>query len=187
MLMDLLRSLQTAHLPDDIPANTRRCKTDLAQSAAASQEMVSKDFGTTLPWNYHPEAGARIGLLPKYAKDASQLRWFDLPGFCAFHTANAWQEGPLVHLFVAAFDNVRPLPTPRPAVGLLANMSHQTTLLHLRLPGCLLLVLQPPSHAAWSAVVHGADERTVVSCKLSSSMYWSPHIGCPTYAEPTCE
>ena len=81
--------------------------------------MVSKDFGTTLPWNYHPEAGARIGLLPKYAKDASQLRWFDLPGFFAFHTANAWQEGPLVHLFVAAFDNVRPLPTLRAAAGLL--------------------------------------------------------------------
>ena len=55
------------------------CRADLAQQAAASQEMVSKDFGTTLPWNYHPEAGARIGLLPKYAKDASQLRWFDLP------------------------------------------------------------------------------------------------------------
>ena len=72
------------------------------------QEMISKDLSTALPWQYHPENGARIGLLPKYAEDASQLRWFDLPGFFAFHTANAWQEGPLVHLFVAAFDEVRP-------------------------------------------------------------------------------
>ena len=110
--------------------------------------MVSKDFGTTLPWNYHPEAGARIGLLPKYAKDASQLRWFDLPGFFAFHTANAWQEGPLVHLFVAAFDNVRPLPTLRSVLGLLADMTDQTMLLHLRSPGCLLLILRPSSDAA---------------------------------------
>ncbi|KAK9816287.1 hypothetical protein WJX74_006374 [Apatococcus lobatus] len=68
------------------------------------QEMISKDLSTALPWQYHQEAGARIGLLPKYATDASQLRWFDLPGFFAFHTANAWQEGPLVHLYLAAFD-----------------------------------------------------------------------------------
>ena len=74
----------------------------------AMQEMITKNLSTALPWHYHPKAGARIGLLPKYAQDASQPRWFDLPGFFAFHTANAWQEGPLVHLFVAAFDQVEP-------------------------------------------------------------------------------
>ena len=74
--------------------------------------MVSKNLSTALPWQYHPEAGAKIGLLPKYATDASQLRWFDLPGFFAFHTANAWQEGPLVHLYVAAFDKVMPCICP---------------------------------------------------------------------------
>ena len=83
--------------------------------------MISKNLQTALPWNFHPEAGARIGLLPKYAKDASQLRWFDLPGFFAFHTANAWQEGHLVYLYVAAFDDVSccykfnsPPPPPPP-------------------------------------------------------------------------
>ena len=59
-----------------------------------------------LPFQFHAEAGARIGLLPKYAIDSSQLRWFDLSGFFAFHTANAWQEGPLVRLYIAAYDKV---------------------------------------------------------------------------------
>ena len=149
--------------------------------------MVSKDFGTTLPWNYHPEAGARIGLLPKYAKDASQLRWFDLPGFFAFHTANAWQEGPLVHLFVAAFDNVRSLPTPGSALGCLL-----TWIIRPRRCICACWLVCFCSH---QPMLHGldlftapSDERTAVSCKLChAAASTSPHIGCPACAEPTCD
>nr|XP_043624911.1 probable carotenoid cleavage dioxygenase 4, chloroplastic [Erigeron canadensis] len=34
----------------------------------------------------------RIGLLPRYAKDESNMKWFDVPGFNIFHAVNAWDE-----------------------------------------------------------------------------------------------
>eukprot|EP01108_Squamamoeba_japonica_P007999 TRINITY_DN695_c0_g1_i3.p1 TRINITY_DN695_c0_g1~~TRINITY_DN695_c0_g1_i3.p1 ORF type:complete len:242 (+),score=78.52 TRINITY_DN695_c0_g1_i3:765-1490(+) len=42
---------------------------------------------------------ARIGLLPRDASDASQLRWFDIESPCfAFHVANSWEDGDNVHV-----------------------------------------------------------------------------------------
>ncbi|EEC66622.1 hypothetical protein OsI_32864 [Oryza sativa Indica Group] len=34
----------------------------------------------------------RIGVLPRYAEDESEMRWFKVPGFNMLHTANAWEE-----------------------------------------------------------------------------------------------
>ncbi|XP_052138117.1 9-cis-epoxycarotenoid dioxygenase NCED2, chloroplastic-like isoform X3 [Oryza glaberrima] len=34
----------------------------------------------------------RIGVLPRYAKDDSDMRWFEVPGFNMLHTTNAWEE-----------------------------------------------------------------------------------------------
>ncbi|CAM6093401.1 unnamed protein product [Calypogeia fissa] len=35
----------------------------------------------------------RFGLLPKYAKDETEMRWFEFSSAVNFHMANGWQEG----------------------------------------------------------------------------------------------
>ncbi|KAJ0792462.1 putative crocetin dialdehyde synthase [Helianthus annuus] len=34
----------------------------------------------------------RIGVLPRYAKDESEIKWFEVPGLNILHVANAWDE-----------------------------------------------------------------------------------------------
>lgn len=44
------------------------------------------------PFQFEPEAGARIGILPRKA-DGSAVRWFSISPCFVFHTLNAWEEG----------------------------------------------------------------------------------------------
>ncbi|KAF9624284.1 hypothetical protein IFM89_009192 [Coptis chinensis] len=34
----------------------------------------------------------RIGVIPRYASDESEMKWFDVPGFNIIHAINAWDE-----------------------------------------------------------------------------------------------
>ncbi|MCD7470851.1 putative carotenoid cleavage dioxygenase 4, chloroplastic [Datura stramonium] len=34
----------------------------------------------------------RLGVIPRYAKDESEMKWFDVPGFNIVHAINAWDE-----------------------------------------------------------------------------------------------
>ncbi|KAM3397355.1 putative carotenoid cleavage dioxygenase 4, chloroplastic isoform X1 [Capsicum galapagoense] len=34
----------------------------------------------------------RLGVIPRYAKDESEMKWFDVPGFNIIHAINAWDE-----------------------------------------------------------------------------------------------
>lgn len=34
----------------------------------------------------------RLGVLPRYAKDEYDIKWFEVPGFNIFHAVNAWDE-----------------------------------------------------------------------------------------------
>ncbi|KAM0898118.1 hypothetical protein ACQ4PT_022117 [Festuca glaucescens] len=34
----------------------------------------------------------RLGVIPKYATDESEMRWFEVPGFNMMHSVNAWEE-----------------------------------------------------------------------------------------------
>lgn len=34
----------------------------------------------------------RLGVIPRYAKDEKDIRWFDVPGFNVIHAINAWDE-----------------------------------------------------------------------------------------------
>ncbi|KAJ7569398.1 hypothetical protein O6H91_01G076300 [Diphasiastrum complanatum] len=49
--------------------------------------------------SYEPTVNSRFGLLPRYAKDELQIRWFELPPCYIFHTVNAWEEEDEVVLF----------------------------------------------------------------------------------------
>ncbi|XP_051151714.1 probable carotenoid cleavage dioxygenase 4, chloroplastic [Andrographis paniculata] len=40
----------------------------------------------------NPGKVPRIGILPRYAKDESEMRWFEVPGFNMIHAINAWDE-----------------------------------------------------------------------------------------------
>ncbi|GAV67600.1 RPE65 domain-containing protein [Cephalotus follicularis] len=39
-----------------------------------------------------PSKVPRIGIIPRYAKNGSELRWFEIPGFNNAHAINAWDE-----------------------------------------------------------------------------------------------
>lgn len=48
----------------------------------------------------------RIGVLPRYAKDESEMRWFKVPGFNMLHTANAWEESNGEEIILVSTNNL---------------------------------------------------------------------------------
>ncbi|KAI9083937.1 hypothetical protein K1719_034195 [Acacia pycnantha] len=44
------------------------------------------------PVGSDPSKVSRIGVIPRYAKDESQIKWFDVPGFNIIHAINAWDS-----------------------------------------------------------------------------------------------
>eukprot|EP00899_Mesostigma_viride_P017272 jgi/Mesvir1/25546/Mv01788-RA.1 len=46
-----------------------------------------------LPIQWQPQHGARLGVLPRYAADDSQIKWIPFPTKYLFHVANSWEEG----------------------------------------------------------------------------------------------
>ncbi len=57
-------------------------------------------FKGKAPWSHLPDEPARFGVLPRFAKDASEVKWFEIPPCCIFHIPCAWEEdtpeGPVV-------------------------------------------------------------------------------------------
>ncbi|KAI3848348.1 hypothetical protein MKW98_005728 [Papaver atlanticum] len=53
-------------------------------------EMI---FGNGSPVGADPSAVSKIGVIPRYAKDESEMKWIDVPGFNIIHAINAWDEG----------------------------------------------------------------------------------------------
>ncbi|KAK6251612.1 hypothetical protein SCA6_005617 [Theobroma cacao] len=43
------------------------------------------------PMILNPAKVPRIGVIPRYAKNDSEMRWFDVPGFNPVHVVNAWE------------------------------------------------------------------------------------------------
>ncbi|KAJ4954931.1 hypothetical protein NE237_011714 [Protea cynaroides] len=49
-------------------------------------------FGNGSPIGADPEKVSRIGIIPRYAKDETEIKWFEVPGFNIIHAINAWDE-----------------------------------------------------------------------------------------------
>lgn len=69
-------------------------------------------------FEFQKQKPSRIGVLPRYDTDASNMKWFDVDAAYVFHTANAWEEGNL--FFSRESHHVRPscpcstfIPSPR--------------------------------------------------------------------------
>jgi carotenoid cleavage dioxygenase len=67
----------------------------------APQVMMKSDH---MPFLYDLSRPARIGVIPRDASDASELRWFDIPATMIFHTANAWEEGDCIKFYACGVD-----------------------------------------------------------------------------------
>ncbi|WCJ29017.1 9-cis-epoxycarotenoid dioxygenase NCED1 chloroplastic [Euphorbia peplus] len=44
------------------------------------------------PVGSDPSKVPRLGIIPRYANDESEIRWFEVPGFNLMHAINAWDE-----------------------------------------------------------------------------------------------
>ncbi len=60
---------------------------DLPAVMRPERLMSGKSF---ISWE--PDKGARFGVLPRYGR-GSEIRWFEVPSFFMYHTANAYEEG----------------------------------------------------------------------------------------------
>ncbi|KAH7570654.1 hypothetical protein JRO89_XS05G0151500 [Xanthoceras sorbifolium] len=56
-------------------------------------------------YSFDPTIKARFGVLPRYAKDEFQIKWFELPNCYIFHNANAWEEDDEVVLITCRIAN----------------------------------------------------------------------------------
>lgn len=63
------------------------------------EEMVK---GEGFPFVFDPTHPSKFALLPRNATTGDEIQWFDLPAGMIFHTANAWDEGDLVHLYACS-------------------------------------------------------------------------------------
>ncbi|KAM3686142.1 hypothetical protein ACJW31_11G174800 [Castanea mollissima] len=66
------------------------------------KEMVK---GNKLIFTFDATKNARFGVLPRYAKDELQIRWFELPNCFIFHNVNAWEEEDEVVLITCRLQN----------------------------------------------------------------------------------
>lgn len=44
------------------------------------------------PVGFNPTKVSRVGVIPKYANDEKDMKWFEVPGFNIIHAINAWDE-----------------------------------------------------------------------------------------------
>ncbi|XP_059303526.1 probable carotenoid cleavage dioxygenase 4, chloroplastic [Lycium ferocissimum] len=44
------------------------------------------------PVGYNSKKVPRLGVIPRYARDESEMKWFEVPGFNMIHAINAWEE-----------------------------------------------------------------------------------------------
>ncbi|KAK4798290.1 hypothetical protein SAY86_030616 [Trapa natans] len=74
-----------------------------------SEPPLMHDFAITMNYAIFMDLpitkNARFGVLPRYAMNEQQIRWFELSNCCIFHNANAWEEGDEVVLITCRIQN----------------------------------------------------------------------------------
>ncbi|XP_031374113.1 carotenoid 9,10(9',10')-cleavage dioxygenase-like isoform X2 [Punica granatum] len=66
------------------------------------KEMVKEK---KLIFTFDATKKSRFGILPRYAKNDHEIRWFELPNCFIFHNANAWEEEDEVVLITCRLEN----------------------------------------------------------------------------------
>jgi carotenoid cleavage dioxygenase-like enzyme len=69
-----------------------------------------------LPFQFEPQYGSRVGVIPLKADSADEIKWFELPqSTFVFHTMNAWNEAvdkegnpEKIEVVVAQYDDMQP-------------------------------------------------------------------------------
>ena len=64
------------------------CVPDLPMEMRPDLAVKTASFAIT----YDKSKRARYGFLKRNAKDAKDIKWFELKGHYTFHFANAWEE-----------------------------------------------------------------------------------------------
>ncbi|XP_047338788.1 probable carotenoid cleavage dioxygenase 4, chloroplastic [Impatiens glandulifera] len=69
-------------------------------------------FGSGSPIGVDPKKVSRVGIIPRYATNEAEMRWFDVPGLNSLHAVNAWEEegGETVVMVVANIITTEHMP-----------------------------------------------------------------------------
>ncbi|KAM1151721.1 hypothetical protein ACFX13_035204 [Malus domestica] len=87
----------------DVPIFSMRRPSIIHDFAITKKYAIFVDIQLTLdpikmittggsPVVFDPSKVTRIGVLPRYAVDESEMRWFNVPGLNILHTINAWDD-----------------------------------------------------------------------------------------------
>lgn len=83
--------------------------------------------------SYDTTVKARFGILPRYAKNDLQMRWFELPNCYIFHNANAWEEGDEVVLYTCRLVDLDLELVGGPIKGKIKNFQNELYEMHFNL------------------------------------------------------
>jgi carotenoid cleavage dioxygenase len=69
------------------------------------------------PWSHVAGEPARFAIFPRFAKDESAVKWFEIPACCVFHIPGAWEEEAPEGKVVVLLGNRSAAPTIQDVAG----------------------------------------------------------------------
>jgi carotenoid cleavage dioxygenase len=61
--------------------------------------------GRSVPYRWMPDAGARVGVLPRHGANSDDIRWIGIDPVYAFHVLNSFDDGDTVVMDVVRYDS----------------------------------------------------------------------------------
>eukprot|EP01126_Amoeba_proteus_P024182 TRINITY_DN2436_c0_g1_i2.p1 TRINITY_DN2436_c0_g1~~TRINITY_DN2436_c0_g1_i2.p1 ORF type:complete len:509 (+),score=86.80 TRINITY_DN2436_c0_g1_i2:101-1627(+) len=56
-------------------------------------------------FQFYKDRPSRLGVLPRSSSDGKDIKWFNVGTGYVFHSANAWEEGDCIHVYVCLYDS----------------------------------------------------------------------------------